>query len=214
MGLVNQTVSQARKNNVQMQSEDMRKLLSFIQSVSTGKVVLAFFIPAMIIYLIMLLYTIPQVAKYAPGMNLFDLSPTGYSFEYANELLCTLGSDGRDLYLYKQLPLDFIYPGLFAVSCSLLLSRLFLKSKNASSKIFYFCFVPVAAGLFDYLENICIVRILTSYPNISDISVSLASSMTIVKSGLTTAFFILLILGGALILIQKWKRKNQPNVGV
>lgn len=103
----------------------MKKLLSFIQRVSTGYVVLAFFIPAMIVYFVMLFYTIPQVAKYAPGMNLFDLSPTGYSFEYANELLHTLGSDGRDLYLYKQLPLDFIYPGLFAISCSLLLSWLF-----------------------------------------------------------------------------------------
>lgn len=192
----------------------MRKLLSFIQSVSTGKAVLALFIPAMIVYFIMLLYTIPQVAKYAPGMNLFDLSPVGYSFEYANELLGVLGVDGRGAYLYKQLPLDFIYPGLFALSCGLLLSWLFLKSQNESSKIFYFCFVPMAAGLFDYLENISIIHLLTSYPNISGISVSLASAMTIIKSGLTTAFFVLLIVGLVLFLRSKWKTNNQRNVDV
>ena len=192
----------------------MRKLLSFIQSVSTGKVVLALFIPAMIVYFIMLLYTVPQVAEYAPGMNLFDLSPVGYSFEYANELLGVLGVDGRGAYLYKQLPLDFIYPGLFALSCGLLLSWLFLKSQNESSKIFYFCFVPMAAGLFDYLENICIIHLLTSYPNISGISVSLASAMTIIKSGLTTAFFVLLIVGLVLFLRSKWKTNNQRNVDV
>ncbi len=192
----------------------MRKLLSFIQSVSTGKVVLALFIPAMIVYFIMLFYTIPQVAEYAPGMNLFDLSPVGYSFEYAKELLGVLGVDGRGAYLYKQLPLDFIYPGLFALSCGLLLSWLFLKSQNESSKIFYFCFVPMAAGLFDYLENICIIHLLTSYPNISGISVSLASAMTIIKSGLTTAFFVLLIVGLVLFLRSKWKTNNQRNVDV
>ncbi len=113
-------------------------LLSFLHRVSTGKVVLAFIIPAIIVYFIMLLYTIPQVSAYAPGINLFDLSPTGYSFEYAIKLLDTLGSDGRELYLYRQLPLDFIYPGLFAVSCSLLLSWLLLTTQKTNSKIFTF----------------------------------------------------------------------------
>jgi hypothetical protein len=181
------------------------KFLSFMQRVSTGKVVLALIIPAIIVYFIMLLYTIPQVSAYAPGINLFDLSPTGYSFEYAIKLLDTLGSDGRDLYLYRQLPLDFIYPGLFAVSCNLLLSWLFLKTQQTNSKLFYFCYIPVAAGLFDYLENIFIVSILTSYPNVSEVSISLASAMTITKSVLTTIFFVLLVLGVILNLKKNGK---------
>jgi len=183
----------------------MKKLLSFMQKISTGKTVLALFIPAMIVYCIMLFYTIPQVEQYAPEIALFDLSPTGYSLEYANKLLATLGVDGRETYLYNQLPFDFIYPGLFALSCSLLLSWLFLKSQNESSKIFYFCFIPMFAGLFDYLENIYIIHLLTSYPNISNLSVSLASVMTIIKSGLTTVFFVLLIIGFILFIRSKWK---------
>lgn len=179
-----------------------------MQRVSTGKVVLAFIIPAVIVYFIMLLYTIPQVSAYAPGINLFDLSPSGYSFEYAIKLIDTLGSDGRALYLYRQLPLDFIYPGLFAVSCSLLLSWLFLKTQKSNSKLFYFCYIPVAAGLFDYFENILIVYILTSYPKVTEVSVSLASTLTIVKSVLTTVFFVLLIIGLILNLKKKWKSSN------
>lgn len=97
----------------------------------------------------MLLYTIPRVGQYAPKMKLFDLSPTGYSFLYANELLDALGAEGRNLYLYQQIPLDFIYPGLLAVSYCLLLSWLFAKSLNPDSKVFYLCFVPVAGGLFE-----------------------------------------------------------------
>ena len=48
------------------------KFLSFMQRVSTGKVVLALIIPAIMVYFIMLLYTIPQVSAYAPGINLLS----------------------------------------------------------------------------------------------------------------------------------------------
>ncbi len=180
-----------------------------MQNIATGKAVLGFFIPAMVVYSIMLLYTIPQVGKYAQGMKLFDLSPTGYSFEYALELLSTLGVKGRDLYLYHQLPLDFIYPGLFAVSCCLLLSWLFAKTLNANSKMFYLCLVPVVAGLFDYLENIFIVHMLISYPNVTELHVFISSFMTLLKSGITTAFFLLLLVGVILILKRKWTENMQ-----
>ena len=44
----------------------------------------------------------------------------------------------------------------------------------------------------------------TIYPNVSEVSISLASTMTIVKSVLTTAFFVLLIIGVILNLKKKW----------
>ena len=187
----------------------MKNLITHLQSFATGKTVLGFLIPAMSIYLIMLLYTIPQVMQYAPEMKLFDMSPTGYSFLYAVDLLNALGVEGRGTYLYQQLPVDFIYPGLFAVSCCLLLTWLFSKSINANSIMFYLCFVPVLAGLFDYFENICIVNMLISYPNITEIHVSTSSGFTIIKSGLTTVFFVILMLGVVLLLKRKWTENMQ-----
>lgn len=185
----------------------MKKILFQIQQLSTGRTVLLFFIPAMILYLVMLFYTIPKVEQYAQGMQLFDLLPAGYSFDYSVTLLRTLGSEGRNVYLSTQLPLDFIYPGLFAISCSLMVSWLLLKSHHKNSKVFLLCFIPILAGLFDYIENIGIIYMLTSYPNISELSVSLASAMTIVKSALTTSFFIVLIFIGALMIRQKIKNE-------
>ena len=187
----------------------MKNLITHLQSFATVKTVLGFLIPAMSIYLIMLLYTIPQVMQYAPEMKLFDMSPTGYSFLYAVDLLNALGVEGRGTYLYQQLPVDFIYPGLFAVSCCLLLTWLFSKSINANSIMFYLCFVPVLAGLFDYFENICIVNMLISYPNITEIHVSTSSGFTIIKSGLTTVFFVILMLGVVLLLKRKWTENMQ-----
>lgn len=179
----------------------MNRLIAFIQRAATGKAVLAFFIPAMAVYALMLLVTIPMVGQYAPGMQLFDLSPAGYSHQYAVTLLDALGDEGREAYLYRQLPLDAVYPALFAISCSLMLSWLFAKSFRPESGIFHLCLVPLAAGLFDYLENFCIVGMLLSYPQVSWLNVALASTMTILKSGLTAAFFLLLAAGA----IMAWK---------
>ena len=186
----------------------MKYLIPIIQSKSTGKNVILFFIPAMIVYALMLSYTIPKVEEYSDGKKLFDLLPGGYSYEYAKELLTVLGVKGRDLYLYNQLPLDFLYPGLFAISCSLLLSWLFLKVTEPSSRWFYFCLIPVAAGAFDYAENILIVSMISGYPDISQGQVEIASLVTISKSVLTTLFFIVLTIVGISCFAKNGKSKK------
>lgn len=176
-----------------------------LQKAATGKRVISFILPAMVFYALMLLYTIPQVKLHAAGLKLFDLSPFGYSYEYALKLLSALGDNGRAIYLYRQLPLDFVYPGLFAVSFSLLLAWIFAKILRVDSVMFYSCLVPLVAGLFDYLENMCIVFMLTSFPNVSEVLVLFASVCTIVKSILTVASFAFLALG-CILLVRKIKK--------
>ena len=160
---------------------------------ASGRNVLIFFIPSMAVYLLMLFYTIPGVESYAPKMKIFDLSPGGYSRDYAVKLLSALGDVGRKAYLSRQLPLDFIYPALFSVSSFLILAWLFLKRSDKGSRIFYLCSVPVVAGLFDYLENIQIVLLILNYPDITKAQVILSSTFTMVKSGLTSLFIFILL---------------------
>ena len=182
----------------------MEKLIRLLQKYGTGKVVSLLLIVTMAVYLTMLLYTIPAVIAFAPDMMLFDLLPTGYTPEYAASLLAALGAEGRATYLTLQLPLDFLYPGLFAITYSLLLTWLFSKAAVADSKIFYFSLVPILTGLFDYIENGFIVLLLRSYPDISSSIVELASFFTLLKSGFSTVFFILLFWG----LVRFIKKKN------
>lgn len=173
----------------------MDKLIRLLQKYATAKVVLVLFVVTMSVYLVMLLYTIPVVVSFAPGMMLFDMSPAGYIPEYAMSLLEALGSEGRAAYLTLQLPLDFLYPGLFAVTYALLLTWLFSKTAVPGSRMFYFSLVPLFAGLFDYVENVFIVLMLKSYPQISTGIVELASLFTVLKSVFSTAFFILFFWG-------------------
>ena len=185
----------------------MKKIVTLLQKTASGRTVLGLFILTMTVYLVMLFYTIPKVENFAPGIALFDLSPTGYTYQHAFSLLRSLGQDGRNVYLHQQLPVDFIYPGLFAVSYSLLLTWLFSRSFETNSKMFYLAIVPVLGGLFDYLENISIACMIKSFPDISKDLVAIASTFTVFKSVFATAFFILLLIG----IVSLLKRKAMVN---
>jgi hypothetical protein len=186
----------------------MADLIRFMQKHSTGRLILVLFALTMTVYSAMLLYSIPSVSVFAPELPLFDLSPAGYSFNYANELLTQLGEEGRNLYLSTQLPLDFIYPGLFAVTYSLLLVWLFGKTFNVNSKVYYFALVPFLAGVFDYVENLFIIKMISSFPELQVNVVKVASTFTILKSSFSMFFFILLTVGFALLCKQKLSSKG------
>ena len=98
----------------------------------------------------MLSVTIPRVQSYAPETALFDLSPAGYTHSQALTLLESLGRAGRDTYLFPQLALDFVYPGLFAACFSLMLIWLYSKRIRPDSKWLYLAVIPVLGGLFDF----------------------------------------------------------------
>ncbi len=187
----------------------MKTLLHFMFKYSTGKIVAILFTLTMCVYLTMILYTIPTLSNFAPTLPIFDLAPSGYSFEYANELLFALGSDGRNMYLYTQLPLDFIYPGLFSITYSLLLIWLFRKSFSVDSKVHYLFFVPLLAGLFDYCENVFIIKMIESFPNLQVGTVNISSIFTVLKSGFTTLFFILLLIGFIFFLKRRFSSNTK-----
>lgn len=159
----------------------------------SGKKVLLMLIVTNVIYVIMLTITIPRVMSFAGGMKILDMMPTGYSHDYVNTLLTTLGNEGRHAYLYNQLPLDAIYPFMCGTSYCLLLAYVLSKLNKLKGPIFYLCLIPVFSGLFDYCENIGIVTMLTTYPNNSAGLTNVTSVFSVLKSSFTTSYFIILI---------------------
>lgn len=49
-------------------------------------------------------------------MRLLDMMPTRYDLEYVNTLFETLSQEGRETYLYQQIPFDMLYPGLLKLA--------------------------------------------------------------------------------------------------
>ena len=138
------------------------------------------------------------------GLQIFDMKPNGYSFTYAKELLGNLGKGGRNFYLFRQLPLDFVYPLLFMMSNILILS-FFLKKIGKLESWFLLVLFPVIAGIFDYLENLGLIYLLTSYPRISEIGVRIISTFTVIKSLFTSLYFVILLFVLAILIFKKKK---------
>ena len=176
-----------------------------------GKTVLWFFIITNLVYVFMLTVTIPKVMSFAGGMKLMDMLPSGYDFQYVNKLRGTLGEEGRALYLYRQIPADMIYPGLFGISYCILLLFFLKKLNKLNSPFIYLGVLPLIGGLFDYLENLGIIILLSNYPDISEDLVYLMSDFTITKSIATTVYFIVLLIILGVLGFRFIKRKIYPD---
>ncbi len=181
----------------------MPNILNLLSKYASGKNVIILLIITFSVYGFMLMVTIPNIMNYANNMELLDMQPTGYDANYAKTLFDSLGEEGRDAYLFRQIPVDMIYPFLFALTYSLLLIYLFQKGFNLSSKIKYFALVPILGGLFDYLENFSIIFMLFIYPEFSDALANTSNIFSILKSLFTTLFFILLLIALVSILIRR-----------
>lgn len=170
----------------------------------TGKKVLTFFVLSSVVYFTMIFFTIPKLTDFANGLQIFDMKPNGYSFTYAKELLGNLGKGGRNFYLFRQLPLDFVYPLLFMMSNILILS-FFLKKIGKLESWFLLVLFPIIAGIFDYLENFGLIYLLTSYPKITEIGVRIISTFTVIKSLFTSLYFVILLFVLAILIFKKIK---------
>jgi len=141
------------------------------------------------VYAAMLTITLPELTARSGGLTMFDLLPLGYDATYARTLLERLGSEGRDYYLFRQLPLDAAYPALLALSLAGLW-RVLLRWSNLETPgrcALAWCSVLVA-GL-DYAENVAVAAMLLRFPLESDALVGLASSATVAKSMTATVCF-------------------------
>ena len=171
----------------------MDKFIKQLEKQHSGKKVLVLFLLTNIVYAYMLLVTIPATMEFSNGLQLLDMMPVGYNLEYVNTLFHTLGDYGRQMYLTKQIPVDLIYPLLFGISYAAVLAYFLLKLPKLNSKFLYLCLLPVIAGLADYLENIGIISMLNTYPNVTETTVNITSMFSVIKSSATSIYFLTFI---------------------
>lgn len=175
---------------------------------SNGWTVLILFLLTNLVYTFMLTVTIPKVMSFSGGRELLDMIPTGYQPDYVAGLLTALGEQGRHAYLFNQIPPDMIYPFLFGVSYCLLFAFILKKLNKTDGPFFWFCFLPLFAGIFDYCENIGIIALLTSYPDFSIFLAKLTNVFSILKSTFTTLYFVVLLIFVMIFVVRKLSPKQ------
>ncbi len=171
----------------------MNLLTKFINGNNSGKKVLGLFILTNVVYMIMLTVTIPKTMKFSNEMRLLDMMPMGYDLNYVNKLFNSLGEIGRDVYLTSQIPVDMLYPLLFGLTYCLILAYFLKKINKFNTPFTLLCYIPIIAGIADYLENFGIITMLNNYPELTDSTVKTISLFSQIKSFSTSIFFIVLI---------------------
>lgn len=157
----------------------------------------------------MVLATIPKVMAFGGGLPILDMMPKGYNMEYVKNLFDALGQQGREAYLNYQIPLDMIYPALFAISYCLVLGFFLNKLDKLKTPFLFLCLLPFAAGAMDYAENIGIISMLRDYPSISSNTVTITSCFSLLKCICTTIYFLILISSLVLLGIKTLRNKKE-----
>lgn len=161
-----------------------------------GFAAVGFGLIATAIYVLMISVTLAHIEAIS-GQVPFDMRPLGYHPKDAATLLKALGPEGREYYLSYQISLDTLYPAMLALT--LIASFGWFGRRMPGSKLVRSGItLSVGCALFDYLENIGIVFMIWSWPEVSIALVYAASTATIIKSALTTLAVLLALLMGFL----------------
>jgi len=181
----------------------MNRFKNLLEKNIDGRKILILFIVTTLVFLTIGMYSIPKVTQLSDHIKILDMMPFGYTYVYVNELFSAIGSEGRNSYLYCQIPIDMVYPFLFGLTYTLVLAYFLKKIDKFDSPLIYLCLLPLIAAFFDYLENLGTINLLINYPNISETEVKINSFFTLVKSMVTTIYFFSLIIILILLGIKK-----------
>ena len=190
----------------------MSIFISILQKTSSVKRVCILFTVSHLVLLSMMLFTFPVINNQI-GTKAFDMQSFGYSVSTAKSIVNNLNTQTTDLYLFPQLTLlDVLYPFLLALFLSSFIFRLFLitKTKNKANSILLI--VPFLAMGFDYLENTCIILMISKSIEISESFVLISSSFTVLKGTLTSIAWLTILIYSIkwLILRINEKKNKQP----
>ncbi len=177
----------------------------FIEKITTRKALIltAFFAAA----LFLINYSGAGVAgllKITNGANILDFE-FGYSSAQANSIVTALGEQGRLFYLTKIIPIDFVFPVTYMLMYAGWIARLsknVLPVKQAKRLLI----LPLLAMLFDWLENIGIIFILTQYPSMPDGAVALASTAGMIKFAFTLCSMVTIVV---LFVVSLLRRRSK-----
>jgi hypothetical protein len=152
----------------------------------SGWLVATLLVASGVLWAVMFFGPLAQLARLAGGAAPFDVRPFGYSYDEARAFLSTIGEAGRHYYGHRELPLDMIYPPLYAVSRGLALWWLTMpgRVRTAPLPLQWRCALvalAVVMASLDTIENVCIARMLATWPALSPALVQISSLATRVK---------------------------------
>jgi len=192
----------------------MRKLSDWLCRISGNRVALILLL-TLILFVLLVLPGMSRITT-AQGLKaeIPDLS-FWYSSQRLYEIAENYGESGRMEYVRMHAGSDIIWPvlyvGFLAISISWIFGRLSVTEEDKcdhSGHLHRVNLIPVAAGVFDLLENIFTSIVMLRYPGKSPISAFIAPFTTMLKWTMVI-FSIIGLLTGLVLLIIKLFRSDR-----
>lgn len=133
-----------------------------------------------------------KLMGYSNGVDLVDLL-FAYTPETVYRMIEAYGEEGRPYYRNFAMSFDLAYPVVYSIFLSLVIGWLLKRAVAPDSKARMLNLLPFGAMLFDWLENACVITMLTLYPAIHPTLARFGSVFTSFKWGFSAATLLLFI---------------------
>jgi hypothetical protein len=130
-----------------------------------------------------------------------------YTPEQVYSMVEAYGTAGRAAYRTFELTGDILYPIVYTLFFSLLLTWLFQRGFAPDSPVQRWNVLPLATWLFDLLENLGIVAMLSVYPSTPGWLAWTATLFTLLKWLSVAAIGLLLLLSLVMAIKNRFKRQ-------
>lgn len=180
----------------------MKKLSDFFYKLSTGWLVFAI----CILFTLFLIFVMPvfteKAAQYTNGMNSPDTS-LFYSGEDLYRMAEGYGQIGRESFINIRWTWDLLFPVVYTSFFIITTSWLLRKVVPISSKLRVVNLVPLAAFVFDLLENGATSLVMSRFPATAPVAQALAPVFTPIKWLAVVGAFLLLLIVTFLWIIKR-----------
>jgi len=144
------------------------------------------------------------------GLGPIDLQ-IFYTPEKVYSMVAAYGDEGCADYRTFELTGDIIYPIVYTLFFSLLITWLFQRGFAANSPMQKLNAVPFGGWLFDLLENLGIVAMLSIYPSTPASLAWLAAIFTLVKWLFDGATLVLILVGLVMAIRNGFRKQESPS---
>ena len=173
---------------------------------ATGRIILILLGLFLLFTLVIFPLLTSRLTQLSNGVSLID-NEFSYTPEKVYQMVTSYGPEGRPLYIASILTADLVYPIIYGLLLVEAIIYFFRKSFAQDSIFQGGIYIPLAAMVADYLENICLVILLATFPNWQEGLAQAANIFTGLKWGLLLISIALTLAG-----LVAWLFKGRPGL--
>jgi hypothetical protein len=172
----------------------LKKISEALRKYANGWLVLLFFAGEVFFNTVILPAQQAKMEAGSGGTGPIDLQ-LFYTPEKVYSMVESYGEAGRASYRAFELTGDIIYPIVYTLFFSLFITWLFQRGFPSDSKMQALNVIPLGGWLFDLLENLGIVMMLSVFPSTPDALAWVTAIATLIKWLFAAATIVLILVG-------------------